>query len=246
MRCFHVALLLIVMMCPVNCCSQGTADCRQPDRYDGYTLALTWQPGFCEHVRGSDRKPECVAMATGRLTINHLTLHGLWPNSRSCGLEYGHCPGPPLRLRRQTIDALKPWMPSWYFSSDFGAYQWRKHGVCQTRLEDDDYFRKAIDAVRTVNDSEAGQYLRQHVGGAISKRLFLNKITEEVGNARAADNVLLLCEKNYLSEIRVLVGPNFKENQGMATMFQEALTEKIEKNTRECRRDQIRIERSGL
>jgi ribonuclease T2 len=248
MRFFLVTQMLFLMLfiTPAGARNQNDGDCRHPDRYDSYILALTWQPGFCEHLPGASRKPECVAMAKGRINIDHLTLHGLWPNKKSCGIDYGHCPGPPLRLRGETITALQPWMPNWYYGTEFGEYEWRKHGTCQTALADDEYFRKAVNAVITVNNSDAGQYLRQNIGGTISRRTFFSKIEHEVDDARAIDNVLLLCEGGYLYEIRILVSPDFEENRGMATMFQGALAERIRGDAKECRGDRIRIERSGL
>ena len=107
---------------------------------------MTWQPGFCEHKSGNRDKPECRDLMSGKLRIDHLTLHGLWPNNPSCGASYAYCPGPRLQLQPQTIASIQPWMPNWYYSSRFGAYQWQKHGTCQTGLDDDRYFRKAVDA----------------------------------------------------------------------------------------------------
>lgn len=219
--------------------------CQRADRYESYVLALSWQPGFCEHQPGNERKPECVALAEGKLAIEHFTLHGLWPNNRACGSDYGRCPGKPLQLQQETITFIQPWMPSWYFSDDFGAYEWQKHGTCQSKWEDDDYFRIAVTAVKTVNDSSAGAYLRANIGGAISRRVFLEKINQDAGSDKAADNVQLLCAGDALFEVRLLLGPNFIAGQGMGALLAGALDERADKVSKECRQDRIGIERGG-
>ncbi len=56
--------------------------------YDGpMTLAITWQPAFCE---GRSRLPECRSQRAGRFDTQNFTLHGLWPGPR--GVEYCGCP----------------------------------------------------------------------------------------------------------------------------------------------------------
>jgi ribonuclease T2 len=237
--------LLLFIAITAQARTKSGESCQRPGLHDTYILALSWQPGFCEHVRSGLRKPECVAMAKGQITIDHLTLHGLWPNNRACGKEYGHCPGPSLRLRQETTTYIQPWMPNFYYGNDFGEYQWRKHGTCQQGLDDDAYFRKAVDAVITINNSLAGQYLRQSTGGRFSKKRFLEKIVQEVGDAGAADNVLLLCQGEYLYEIRMILDPQFEESSGLASMMKGALPLRIAPEGRGCRQDRIRVERSG-
>lgn len=219
--------------------------CQQADRYDSYVLALSWQPGFCERLPGNERKPECAALAKGKLSIDHLTLHGLWPNNHACGSGYGRCPGKPLQLRQETITFIQPWMPNWYFGDDFGSYEWQKHGTCQSTWEDDDYFRTAVTALKTLNDSSAGAYLRANIGGAISRRVFLEKINQDAGSDQAADNVQLLCAGEALYEIRVLLAPGFVAGKGMGELLAGSLDERIGKDAKACRQDRIVIERGG-
>jgi ribonuclease T2 len=56
-----------------------------PNQQDSYVLAITWQPGFCEHAKYNGKKPECDAMNSGALEAKTLSLHGLWPNKQECG-----------------------------------------------------------------------------------------------------------------------------------------------------------------
>jgi len=230
---------------------QGEADtgkgasCRRPDLYETNILAMSWQPGFCERVPGNADKPECRAMMAGKLCIDHLTLHGLWPSKRSCGTSYGNCPGKNVQLQPETITYIQPWMPNWYYSSSFGAYEWRKHGTCQTTLDDDSYFRKAVDAVITFNNSLAGQYLVENQGGWISKKVLLDKVNQAASDERAADNLILLCHGDSLYEIRLLLAKDFTTGQGLASMMNGALDERAAKGGRDqCRTDRLWIERS--
>lgn len=240
-------ILSIVLLSVLQAEARSTSGdaCRTADRYDSYVLAMSWQPGFCEHLPGNSRKPECRDMLSGKRNIDYLTLHGLWPNNRSCGISYGQCSGRPLKLRPETVTYIRPWMPNWYYSSDFGSYEWRKHGTCQTALDDDGYFRKAVNAVITLNSSSAGKYLAENTGGAISRKEFFKKFNQDTEDTRAADNVQLLCAGSYLYEIRVLLASEFEVGKGVATMMAGALNEKIGRNRQECQTDRIFIERSG-
>lgn len=238
-------LLLLCVLGRAEARPSTAASCQQADRYDSYVLALSWQPGFCERLPGNERKPECAALAKGKITTDHLTLHGLWPNARTCGTNYGSCPGKPLQLRQDTITFVQPWMPNWYFGDDFGSYEWQKHGTCQNRWDDDDYFRIAVTALKTVNDFSAGAYLRANIGGAISRRLFLEKVNQDAGSHLAADNVQLLCTGEALYEVRVLLAPNFVAGQGMEQLLAGALEQRIGKDAKACRHDRIVIERGG-
>jgi ribonuclease T2 len=76
--------------------SNSGQQCNIKNQHDSYVLAITWQPGFCEHYSYSGEKPECDAMQTEELVVHHLTLHGLWPNREQCGINYGRCTGPEL------------------------------------------------------------------------------------------------------------------------------------------------------
>jgi len=64
--------------------NKGNGSCSTAGNFDSYVLALTWQPGFCEHFSYKGKKPECDAINSGKLASTNLTLHGLWPNKKSC------------------------------------------------------------------------------------------------------------------------------------------------------------------
>lgn len=223
----------------------GAQACRIPDQYDSYVLAVTWQPGFCEHDRGGPAKPECQAMKKGALTVNHFTLHGLWPNKQSCGIDYGQCEGAELDLSADTVEYIKPWMPNFHYGTQFGNYEWKKHGVCQTAMSDDAYFRFAVDLLKSFNDSQVGQYIRGNVGGEVSREQVYSKLADEFGSKEARNNFLLICSGDYLEEIRVSLPKDFKGERTLKGVIGQAFLPRQATDRSECRADRIRIEASG-
>lgn len=62
-----------------------------PGLADSHVLALSWQPAFCETYGYQNGKPECLTLPADSYQAQHMVLHGLWPNQRSCGINYGYC-----------------------------------------------------------------------------------------------------------------------------------------------------------
>lgn len=218
--------------------------CRLPDRHDAYVLALTWQPGFCEHVNYKGRKPECEHMADGRLVVGHLTLHGLWPNRAQCGTDYGHCPASPLRLKDETVAYIQPWMPNFRYERVFGEYQWQKHGSCQTGMDADTYFRRAVDALKVVNDSPVGQYIRQNIGGTISRQGLEERLQAATGQPGYRHSISLHCSGRFLTELRVRLPVVFRESGTLAELLGPQPPQQPA-GGQNCPREGIRIEASG-
>jgi ribonuclease T2 len=220
----------------------GGGTCSTPNQYDSHVLALTWQPGFCEHYARAGTKPECNAMAAGELVIAHLTLHGLWPNKTSCRRNYSHCSNQALDLSDETIAALAPWMPNFYYSTAFGSYEWQKHGTCQSR-DDDTYFLLAKALLEKVDQSEIGQYIKQHIGQTVEMGAFLAHIETKLG-ANVASKVQLICTQGkYLQELRINLPQNITENADLNIIVTGAPP--FEELTIGCG-PTIYIERSGV
>ncbi|WP_330114747.1 ribonuclease T(2) [Pseudomonas sp. JS3066] len=224
---------------------ESAGACNVPDQHDGYVLAATWQPGFCEHARYNGKKPECEGLDSGELQISHLTLHGLWPNRRSCGKDYGHCVGPGMKLSGDTLAYVRPWMPNFRYGTSFGRYQWDKHGVCQTQMDDDTYFRRAADLVRQLDQSAAGQYIVANIGGAISKRAFYERVEQDFGSRDAQNNFLLICSGKYLQEVRVSLPRALKQADNLVGVVDGQFAESRARDRSECSSDRILIEAGG-
>ncbi|MQA23670.1 ribonuclease T2 family protein [Rugamonas rivuli] len=201
--------------------SGGGDSCSLPNQQDSYVLAITWQPGFCEHVQYKGKKPECDAMNSGALAAKTLSLHGLWPNKKECGTHYGSCDGQQFALSKETIDQIAPWMPNFYFERTFGAYEWNKHGKCQA-LPPDAYFIKAVSAVRVVNDSEVGKIVLGSVGKSFRVGDFFDRVKTRYGEQVAARITLVCSERKYLQEIRVALPLDFSTERELPQLVGSA------------------------
>jgi ribonuclease T2 len=218
--------------------------CSTAGAHDSYVLAMSWQPGFCEHVKYNGRKPECDRMADGRLVVTHLTLHGLWPNRQGCGTRYGSCGGAALDLRRDTVEYVRPWMPNFFYEQAFGRHEWEKHGTC-TSMDDDTYFRRAVDAVKVFDASAAGRYIAANAGGTISKQAFHERLRADTGRADAANAVTLMCTNQQLFEVRVQLPVDFPSGGSLDAMLGPSLPTRASGNPKACPGDRIFVEASG-
>ena len=84
----------------------------------GYTLALTWNPGFC---RQSANRGEFQCEPVNRFGF---VLHGLWPDGR--GAIWPQYCAPPPRLAEAEIRRNLCTMPS----AALQRQQYAKHGSC--------------------------------------------------------------------------------------------------------------------
>ncbi len=218
--------------------------CNVAGRQDSYVLAVSWQPGFCEHVKYDGIKPECDRMADGSLVVSNLTVHGLWPNLHQCGTKYGSCGDSDPELSEDTISYISPWMPNFFYERVFGNYEWKKHGTC-SGMNSDMYFRRAVDSVKLLNESAAGRYLTENIGGRISKQTFVTKLKAETGRDQAANAFTLLCSNKQLIEIRVRLPLDFKEGGSLNDLLGSNLPSVPISDAKECKADEILIEASG-
>jgi ribonuclease T2 len=195
--------------------------CNIANKQDSYVLAITWQPGFCEHVKYNGRKPECDAMNGGELDAKTLSLHGLWPNKKECGTQYGSCSGQTFEVSKETIEKVAPWMPNFRYERTFGAYEWNKHGKCQA-LSPDAYFIKAVSAVKVVNDSEVGKIVLGNVGKTFRVSDFFDRVKTRYGD-KVANSITLVCtQRKYLQEIRVSLPLEFSTDGELPQMVGNA------------------------
>lgn len=131
-------------------------------RFDFYLLALTLEPAFCED--GNQHIGQCRALDAAAFARTPLVLHGLWPEGLRPGSYPRDCPGPRLWLEPALRAELERWMPGMREGLD--RHEWRTHGTC-SGLDDDAYFRAAIDGTRRAN-AALGEVLRRNAGRAVS------------------------------------------------------------------------------
>lgn len=202
--------------------------CAMPD---GYVLALTWQPAFCE-IDGAD-KPECRLDDPSANAARQLSLHGLWPNRRGCGIRYEFCGDvrrpatrfrdyPPVSLAPDTRRELERMMPSAAAQSGLERHEWHKHGTC-TGYGPDAYFQLATDLARQFNQAGMAQFMTRNSGREVSVGALLDAVDQAFGRG-ARDRIVLECNRtgDLLLEVRVSLPGELRPGVPLAALIQEA------------------------
>ena len=181
----------------------GQIHLKQNSKQQGefYTLALSWQPGFC--VLNQQRQlPECQQPQT------NWVLHGLWPSNRKaphptyCDGSHKQpaCHYPKLGLDNSELLILESIMPS--VQSCRQRYQWHKHGSC-SGLTPAAYFDTATRYTQWFRASPVANTLLSYQGKKVSKAKVLT-LFKDWG---AGDSVTLHCKQknnhDVLQEIRL-------------------------------------------
>ncbi len=135
---WRVFMALAAMVVPANAAAQAY-QCRLPAAQNvprvtqdapsrtmpitGYTMALSWSPGFC---RGKEGQSAHAAQCSRRNGNFGLIVHGFWPDGGRSWPQYCKVENrlSPAELRRNMC-----MMPS----ARLIARQWLKHGSCMTR-----------------------------------------------------------------------------------------------------------------
>ncbi|KTC92077.1 ribonuclease T2 family protein [Legionella cincinnatiensis] len=225
-----IALLLLVFSINVHAIEQLGDSCdKHAGLSDSYVLALSSQPGFCQTYGYEAGKPECAHLPKNSYQAKHLTLHGLWPNQKACGQNYGycgveqktnHCAYPPLDLSPQVAELLKKIMPSYYYGSCLERHEWNKHGSCQI-LSADQYFALAIRLAETADNSLFGQYLTQHQGQKVQLTYLREMIAQSFGPTNST-KIYLGCKKGILVDIYIQLPALISDNDSLESLIEEA------------------------
>lgn len=207
----------------------STNACHTPGLQDSYVLALSWQPAFCETHRD---KPECRIDDKKSYQARNFTLHGLWPNKSSCGINYGYCgelhdtPGefcdyPVLPLFTDTRNDLEQIMPSAAAGSCLQRHEWYKHGTCQTAWSMDEYYDEAIDLARQFNESGIAYFISRNIGNTVTEAAFINKVDCAQG-ADAHKRIELKCNGGNLVDVYVSLPGTIQEGEDLSVLMQQA------------------------
>lgn len=95
-------------------------------RTTGYTLALSWSPGFCRTRQDSRRD---ALQCSGRMGRFGFVLHGLWPEGEGESPQW--CPTR-LAPSRETLRRNLCLTPS----PELLVHEWAKHGSCIAKSPD--------------------------------------------------------------------------------------------------------------
>ena len=212
---------------------QGNA-CTTPGLEESYVLALSWQPAFCETHRG---KPECSIEDKKSYQARNFTLHGLWPNKKSCGISYGFCgdisskPGdfcdyPALSLFTEVRTDLEQVMPSAAAGSCLQRHEWFKHGTCQTDWSMDEYYQVAVDLTQQFNESGIAYFISRNIGNTVTEEAFIKKVDCVLG-PDAYKRIELKCKAGNLVDVYISLPGKINKGDGLGELMQNAQGEFI-------------------
>ncbi|GBQ83281.1 ribonuclease I [Gluconacetobacter johannae DSM 13595] len=150
-----------------------------------YTLALTWQPGFCASG------PGCLADQPKAPLIG---LHGLWASrprklieqgvtppqwwAAGCDIYPGQDRNAPIVLTDGTRRALGEAVA--HLHDDLVTHEYRKHVQC-FGMPAESFFRTALAMRATVADSPLAAYLGAHIGQDITHDALLDVFRRTFG-----------------------------------------------------------------
>jgi ribonuclease T2 len=141
-----------------------------------YTLAVSWQPAFCE---ARSRTPECRSQTPGRYDASHFSLHGLWPEP--IGYVFCDVPArqvrdsddgdwenlPPVTLSTRLRTSLDQVMPG--TRSQLERHEWTKHGTCYGASQEQ-YFADSVALMSALNNSAVADLFAANIGRQLSQR----------------------------------------------------------------------------
>jgi ribonuclease T2 len=196
---------------------------------DGYVLALSWQPAFCESHRG---KPECGIDDRKSYQARNFTLHGLWPNKSSCGTNYGFCGEinsqlgdfceyPMLPLMTAVRSELEQVMPSAAAGSCLQRHEWFKHGTCQKDWSLDEYYETAVDLTRQFNESGIAYLIFRNIGDTITEEALIKRVDCAHG-AGAHKALELKCANGNLVDVYVHLPETIHTEDGIGELMRQA------------------------
>lgn len=203
--------------------------CQTAGLEDSYKLALSWQPAFCETHRD---KPECRVNSDKAYQARNFTLHGLWPNKKSCGTHYGFCgevtnkPGdfcdyPALSLITDVRDELEQVMPSAKAGSCLQRHEWHKHGTCQSKWSIDDYHEIATDLTRQFNESGIAYFISRNISKQVNEADFFKRIDCALGD-NAHKRMQIKCKSGDLVDIYINLPLDMKKDEKLGDLVQRA------------------------
>ncbi|WP_025733977.1 ribonuclease T2 family protein [Carnimonas nigrificans] len=204
-----------------------------------FTLALSWQPGFCQ---GHQERPEC------RSDSSHaLVLHGLWPgvphelaqqgvrrsewNRDGCfAVDRQHsgsfCSFSKPALEGGTSSALAAVMPG--EKSCLDRHEYAKHGAC-FNISADRYFDHAITLFHKVEGSRFGQWLANHRGQQVARQDILATFGSTFNTSSRA--LMLMCDRSgRLTELRIGIKGNQLDNFPASSSFGQAGRGRCDRN----------------
>ncbi|MCO7223587.1 hypothetical protein [Pleionea sp. CnH1-48] len=184
--------------------------CRTPHKIDSHSLALSWQPAFCQ---SRQHYKECREQQKRKAPVGGFSLHGLWPNNQQCQpYRYRYCGQvkqkpkgnfcsyPDIQLAADIREQLAMVMPSARYGTCLERHEWWKHGTCRDK-NPDDYFKLSLILLKQLNESSFTQvFMRNNLEKKVSRA----QLQEALAKALKVDidhKIRLQCKHNNLVEM---------------------------------------------
>lgn len=192
------------------------------------TLAVTWQPTFCENKR---RVKECKTQTSGRYDATHFSLHGLWPEPK----ENTYCDVskrlkntdrasqwrdlPALTLSAKTRQRLDQSMPG--TASYLQRHEWIKHGTCYSK-QPEAYYVDSLKLMDELNRSEVQALFARSLGKKLKVTQVQAAFDRSFGKG-AGKKITLRCDKKKrISEIYIHLKGDGGDMDDLSTMLKRA------------------------
>lgn len=159
---------------------------------EGYVLALSWSPTYCEGPDGDEAPLQCDPDADHTFIV-----HGLWPERADGPSDYCDTGAAPSRA---TVEAMLDIMPS----RGLVRHQWRKHGTCSGR-EPAAYFAQVRQAYEALAVPPGLATLGEDI---TARPATLREAFIAANPGLPADGIYVSCRADRLVEVRVCLGPD--------------------------------------
>jgi ribonuclease T2 len=201
--------------------------------FDRYTLALSWQPAFCET---RPDKEECMTQSAARFDADNFVLHGLWPDDGDrdyndtsyCDVSQNliqqdkagdWCDLPVPTLSDSIAENLFVLMPG--ATSCLQNHEWIKHGTC-SGLSTDAYYALSNHLTTLFAQTEFNAYVADRIGIEVTRNELLDQFEAEFGTG--SDQYLSLkCDEvqgtSMLTELYIILKPSIDADDNFSELF---------------------------
>jgi len=174
-------------------------DARPDIRPDGFILALSWSPSYCQGRDGPRDRIQCSLNRFG------LVVHGLWPvvNGKAAREQPRYCK-PTALLPRELIAAHLCRMPD----PNLMQKQWARHGTCFS-AEPDAYFNEIARLWQRLRKPDIAALAED---GRISPAVLRRAMAAQNAAWGLREDALMLTadRKGQLGDIRICLDLKFE------------------------------------
>jgi len=227
---------ILLFLLPFLISKPALAEALEARRYadfSHYTLALSWQTGFCQshYDRYKKESKICKKQQDSADKRSFITVHGLWPSlpdsvaargvDEKRWIRYGcstrplpdmpqvnasnKCNAPVTGISLEVASKLADIMPAAGGDSCLERYEYAKHGIC-FGFNSNDYFDTIVRLSNEVKQQALGDFIQKYYGQVVTREAFNRAVKESWGDD-AVKAIKLNCHGNpaYLTDIQIAV-----------------------------------------